>query len=113
MVGCFYKMKLMFLSATYCSSASQASNEINGAANFLTMAARVASALIKSMFLMSTLTADKSTAGLLCDNLGRIRSAICSASSESFASCVDMASRMKIYPHSLDSLTAAKSLFKF
>lgn len=48
------------------------------------------------MFLIKTFTADSKTAGLLCDNLGRILSAIYSASSESLASWVDMASRMKI-----------------
>lgn len=112
-VGCFYRIKLMFLRATYWSSGSQAKREINGAASFLIIPYFVVSSLIKSMFLIKTFTADNKTAGLLCESLGRILSAIYSASSESLASWVEIASRIKIWPHSLASLTAARILFKF
>lgn len=76
----------MFRRATYYNSASQASREIKGAANFLIIAYLVVSSLMKSIFLIKTFTADKRTAGLLCDNRGKILSAIYSASSESLAS---------------------------
>jgi len=76
----------MFLRATYYNSGSHAKREINGAASFFIIPYFVVSSLIKSIFLIKTFTADNNTAGLLCESLGRILSAIYSASSESLAS---------------------------
>lgn len=102
--------RLMFLSATYCTSGWLAwASEMSGGASFLQMLLMVSALLMGSMYMRMIFTADRTTAGFWWLRRGDTRSMMFSASLGSPGTYLDRLSRMNTWPHSVHSFSAASS----
>mmetsp|Transcript_72526 Transcript_72526/g.161159 ORF Transcript_72526/g.161159 Transcript_72526/m.161159 type:complete len:257 (+) Transcript_72526:2049-2819(+) len=107
MLGRFCTIRLMLRSATYWISGSEERRVTRGGAIFLYRALSASWDVIRSMYLIMTLTADSTTAEFACWRRGVTRSIIDSASRLSFGMYSASESRMKTWPHSVHSFSAA------
>mmetsp|Transcript_90941 Transcript_90941/g.278402 ORF Transcript_90941/g.278402 Transcript_90941/m.278402 type:complete len:268 (-) Transcript_90941:363-1166(-) len=110
MPGRFWTMSRMFRSETYWTSGSLDSNVTRGGFSFLASTRNISEFSTNSMAFRMTLMAASTTAELACDRRAVTRSVMDSASLLLEGSYVASASRMKTWPHSLHSLSAANSL---
>mmetsp|Transcript_15297 Transcript_15297/g.49943 ORF Transcript_15297/g.49943 Transcript_15297/m.49943 type:complete len:257 (-) Transcript_15297:356-1126(-) len=103
----FCTIRLMLRSATYWISGSDDRSVTRGGAIFLYSGLSASCEVIRSMYRIITLTADRTTAELACCSRGVTRSMIDSASRASDGLYRARESRMKTCPHSVHSLSAA------
>mmetsp|Transcript_43958 Transcript_43958/g.127117 ORF Transcript_43958/g.127117 Transcript_43958/m.127117 type:complete len:208 (-) Transcript_43958:565-1188(-) len=105
----FCTMSRMFRSETYCVSGSLERSVTRGGFSFFANIRLTSELSTNSMHLMITLIAARTTAGFTCESRAVTRSVMDSASPLLAGVYVESASRMKTWPHSLHSFSAARS----
>mmetsp|Transcript_32481 Transcript_32481/g.85523 ORF Transcript_32481/g.85523 Transcript_32481/m.85523 type:complete len:255 (-) Transcript_32481:304-1068(-) len=109
--GRFCTIRLMFRSATYWISGSEFSRVTSGGASLRQSWRTVSWFEMRSRYESTTLTALSTTAELACCRRGTTRSMMPSASCPLAGVYLASESRMKTCPHSLHSLSAARSFW--